>query len=199
MFEVCHGMGELYLSMAALPWMEVFHGEDGLQEGLWNSGGITVDRGHAHKRHQLDDQPHSQTSQNHPLPVALLQRPGAKCRLRNSRNFEEGACTVGDWTTIEAWWNGYRRVLFKVISIANLWVLSRMWSVFSLLVTFLMVPRNYCLSTPLLGFLGIYTPLQWSSEDVSYQIEIKFDKKYKNRCTHWGRTRGIFHIPACVG
>ncbi len=66
----------------------------------------------------------------------------------------------------------YRRASFKVISVANLWVLSRMWSVFSLLVTFLMVPRNYGLSTPQLGFLGIYNyctfdlnwqPLNWGS------------------------------------
>jgi hypothetical protein len=31
-----------------------------------------------------------------------------------------------------------------------------MWSVFSLLCTFLVVPRNYYLSTPQSGFQGIY-------------------------------------------
>ncbi len=50
----------------------------------------------------------------------------------------------------------YRRALFEVISIAYLWLLSRMWSVFSLLVTFLVVTWNYRLSTSQLGFLEIY-------------------------------------------
>ncbi len=94
---------------------------------------------------------------------------------------------------------GYRRALFKVLSIANLWVLSRMWSVFSLLCVFLVGPRNYGLSTPQSGFQGNYMPLQWSSEDVSSQIEIKFEEKHKKGHSHWGRTQGMFHIPACVG
>ncbi len=76
--------------------------------------------------------------------------------------------------------SGYRRALFEVVSIANLWVLSRMWSVFSLLYVFLVVPRNYHLSTLWSGFQGIYTPLQWSFEDVSSQIEVKFEEKIQN-------------------
>jgi hypothetical protein len=42
------------------------------------------------------------------------------------------------------------------------------------------VPRNYRLSTPQSGFQGIYTPLQLSSEDVSSQIEVKFEEKILN-------------------
>ena len=51
--------------------MEAFHGGDGRQEDFWNSGGVFVDRRHTHKRAQLVDWPHSQTSQNHPRPEAL--------------------------------------------------------------------------------------------------------------------------------
>jgi hypothetical protein len=51
--------------------------------------------------------------------------------------------------------------------------------VFSLSCTFLVVPRNYHLSTLQLRFQGIYTPLQWSSGDVRSQIEVKFEKNIK--------------------
>ncbi len=50
----------------------------------------------------------------------------------------------------------YRRALLEVVNIANLWVLSRLWSVLFLLVTLLVVSRNHRLSTPQLGYLGIY-------------------------------------------
>ncbi len=71
------------------------------------------------------------------------------------------------------------------MSIANLWALSRLWSVLFLLATLLVVPRNHRLPIPQLGFLGIYTLLQWLSLDASSWIE-------KGR-THWERTCGIFH------
>ncbi len=68
--------------------------------------------------------------------------------------------------------SSYRRALLEVISIANLWVLSRLWSVLFLLVTLLVVPRNHGVSTPQLYLLGIYTPLQWSSLNSVSRIEI---------------------------
>ena len=88
-------------------------------------------------------------------------------------------CAIGSESLL--WSNFHQTVkqaLFEVTSIANLWaVLSRMWSVFPLSCSFLVVPRNYRLSTPKSGFLGICAPLQWSSEDVSSQIEVKFEEK----------------------